>query len=479
MEEIIVIEEISKYEISHHISADKLNAYLRINLYDKESEITFEEIMDYLKEQSIIYNIKNKDDILNYVKKREYSKDFIIAQGIAPINGLDAKLVYDVNLSEENNFIEKDDGTIDFQNLNNVINISKDDVICHIIPAKEGKDGIDVFGNTILYKKGKDIYFNNGINTYISEDGMKLKASADGRVKFNKENSKIHIENVYSVENVDNATGNIDFKGSVVINGDVKSGFSVKATNDIKIRGMVQGAFIEAGNDVVITNGMNGAGKGKIYAKGNIVSKYIENATIISDKCIYAEALINSDVTAKESIILRGKNSAILGGTSKANDMIYAKAIGSKTYIETNVIIDLSIYKEQEAKYLKTKILNMNLNKELEVKLKEFRKLEQNAETVAKSLLENQNKNAVQRQLLLKKIKLNNEINILKGQLNENIVIDDLTKHKIICRGVMYTNTKITIGWSKYIVRSDLSYSKIFLDGNHISIVTLNPSDLE
>ncbi len=479
MEEIFVTDEILKYEISHHISADKLNAFLRISLYDKESEITFEEIMDYLKEQSIIYNIKNKDDILNYLKKREFSKDFIISQGIAPINGLDAKLIYDLNLFEENNFIEKDDGTIDFHNLNNVINISKDDVICHIIPAGEGKDGIDVFGNAILYKKGKDIYFNNGINTYISEDGMKLKASADGRVKFNKDNNKIHIENVYRVEDVDNVTGNIDFNGSVVINGDVKSGFSVKATNDIKIRGMVQGAFIEAGDDVIITNGMNGAGKGKIYAKGNIISKYIENATIISDKCIYAEALINSHVTAKESIILRGKNSAILGGTSKANDMIYAKAIGSKTYIETNLIIDLSIYKEQEAKYLKIRSLNIKLNKELNVKLKELSKLEQNVESVANSALENQNKNAVQRQLLLKKIKLNNEINLLKEQLNENIVVDDLTKHKIICRGIMYTNTKITIGWANYIVRTDLSYSKIFINGNDINIVTLNPSDLE
>ncbi len=39
---------------------------------------------------------------------------------------------------------------------------------------------------------------------------------------------------------------------------------------------MVEGAYLEAGGEVIISKGVNGMGKGTIHAKGNITSKYIE-----------------------------------------------------------------------------------------------------------------------------------------------------------------------------------------------------------
>jgi hypothetical protein len=467
---------VQEYTISHLVSANRLRVYIRIELLDSRAEVKHEDIMNYLSEQGIVYGIR-EENIVNYCRSREYSKELAAAQGKDPVNGKDAEIVYDFDISQEQKFYEKEDGTIDFKNLNNVINVTKDTVLCHIIPPQNGEEGIDVYGHTVKYKSGRNISFNFGNNTYVSEDGLQLLAGTDGCVKYKK--GKVLVENVYRVNNVDNSTGNIDFIGNVIINGDVKAGFSVTAKGDIKIRGMVEGAFIESDGEVVISKGMNGMGKGSIRAKGNITSKYIENALIVSDRSIYSEALINSEVKAGESIILRGSTAAIIGGTSSAENIIFSKTIGSRINPETNVIINLTKYQEEQKLFSEKQKLNRKLEKEIADKNNELNAIEDKIQLIMNSSLDNENKNSVQKQLLFIKIKINNSLNGLKKRLTEIPTTDNIADHKIICKGIMYSNTRVTIGWTKYRVKQDISFSKLYNDGDDISIVPLNSSDID
>lgn len=466
-------EESLKYKISHLASANKIKLYIRIDLINSESIVDYQDVINYIREHGIVYGIK-ENEIINYCQKSEFSKELVAAIGLEPTKGKDAELIYDFDTSNENKLKEKEDGTIDFLNLNNIVNVKKDDLLCHIIPDGEGIDGIDIYGNKISYKKGKKTYFGSGKNTYMTEDGLQLRSSVAGCVK--KMGNKVLVDDVYTVNNVDNETGNIDFVGSVVINGDVKSGFSVKSKHDIKIKGMVQGAYIEAGGEVIISKGMNGIGKGTIYAKGSITSKYIENAVVESEKSIYSEMLINSDVTAKESIILKGRNATILGGTSKACDTIYAPTIGSKANYETNLVIDLAKFQQEEAALNKFKNIKLELEREYNNKIRELKDLEEKMELLSKCNVEN--KNILQKSLVFKRAKVNNEICEIKKELERAIPTDSIANHKIICKGIMYANTRISIGWMKYRVRQDISFSKIYNDGSDIAIVPLNPSDI-
>lgn len=465
-----------KYTINHLISANRLRVYIRIELLDSQAEVKYEDIIDYLSEQGIIYGIK-KESIANYCKNKEYSKELVAAQGKDPIDGKDAEVIYDFDISGEKKFHEKEDGTIDFRNLNNVMNVSKDTVLCHMIPPQDGEDGIDIFGQEISYKRGRTASFNCGSNTYISQEGFQLLASTDGCVEYKK--GKVYVEDVYRANNVDNSTGNIDFIGNVIINGDVKAGFSLKAKGDIKIRGMVEGAFIESGGDVVISKGMNGMGKGSIHARGNVTSKYIENALIVSDKNIYAEALINSEVKAGESIMLSGLTATIIGGSCTAENMIYAKTIGSRTNPETKLIINLTKYQEEQKLLYEKQRLNRKLEKKLDGKNNELKEVEEKIELIMNSSMDYENKNSVQKQLLVMKIKINNDIVELKKQIIKIAPTDNITDHKIICKGIMYSNTRITIGWMKYRVRQDISFSRIYNDGNDIAIVPLNAAEID
>lgn len=475
-DEEAVEEEAPKFTISHIVSANRLKVYVRINLNDKDAKVKSEDILNYLSEQGITYGIK-ESEIQEYCDNGNYVKELVAACGLDPVDGKNAEIVYHFDTSQEKKFTEKEDGSIDFLNLNNVINVTKNTLLCHIVPAAPGKNGIDVLGNDVSYRPGKSISFNNGNNTFITEDGLQLKASVDGCVKM--AGSKVIVENVYRVDNVDNETGNIDILGDLVVNGDVKSGFSVKAKGDIKIRGMVEGAYIEGGKDIVISKGVNGMGKGTIDAAGDITSKYIENANVKSRKNVYAEVLINSDVAADESVILRGQNAAILGGVTKAKDKIYAKTIGSKVNAETNLIIDLSEYEEELDKYNKKKKENQKLRSKLAAKNGELKDIEEKINIISGTHADVGNRNLIYKNLILRRAKVNSEINDIEETLKKNVPPHNIVEHKIICKGVIYSNTRLAVGWLKYRIRQDTSYSKIYNDGSDIVIMPLNPSDLE
>lgn len=467
-------KDLLDYEISHLVSANRNKVYLRIKLFDEEANISCEEIKEYLNKQGIVFGI-DELEIKNYCIRKDFFKEVIVATGIESIEGRDAELIYNFDISKENKLIEESDGTIDFRNLNNIIMVKKDDLLCSIIPEKEGKTGMDVYGNVVNYKLLKKVRFNNGKNTYITEEGLELRASTNGCIKII--GKKVIVEDVLRVNNVDNETGNIDFIGNVIVNGDVKAGFSVKAKGDIKISGLVEGAYIEADGNIIIHKGMNGMGKGTMFAKGNITSKYIENAAVTSEKNIYSEALINSNVTANESVILKGQNAAILGGITKAGEMIYAKSVGSKINSETNLIMDLTKFLKNQSAYTDYNKNKIELKKQLNIISEELKQTEEKIILVANSNFNN--KNTVQKSLVLIRLKLNNEISEIKKCLEEKVEKDNIQYYKIICKGTMYVNTRITIGWVKYRVKQDINYSKIYSDGDDINIVTLVPSDIE
>ena len=80
---------------------------------------------------------------------------------------------------------------------------------------------------------------------------------------------------------VDNTTGDIEYEGNVIVHGNVRAGFTLKASGDITIMGVVEGANVDAGGNLTVNRGIQGMNKAQIHAGGDIVSKFVENATIV------------------------------------------------------------------------------------------------------------------------------------------------------------------------------------------------------
>ena len=129
-------------------------------------------------------------------------------------------------------------------------------------------------------------------------------------------NDRIMIQSVYEVSgNVDLATGNIDFRGDVIIHGNVTTGSKIKATGNITIDGTAEGCTIEAGKDIILRGGMIGGEKASIKAKGNITAKFIEYSTVEAEGAIEASSAMNSTIVSYDRIFFRGKNATVVGGS--------------------------------------------------------------------------------------------------------------------------------------------------------------------
>jgi uncharacterized protein (DUF342 family) len=163
---------------------------------------------------------------------------------------------------------------------------------------------------------------------------------------------------------VDNSTGNIDYEGNVVVHGNVKTGFSVHASGDIIVDGVVEGAELYAEGQIIIKQGIHGMFKGLIYAGEHLMAKYIESATVTSGGYVEAEIILNSDVSAKEYISVHGKKGLINGGTVRAGSYIEADNIGSEMGTATS--LEVGIEPEKKERYIELSKELDGISKEME-----------------------------------------------------------------------------------------------------------------
>ena len=243
----------------------------------------------------------------------------------------------------------KDDGTVDYFHLNMINPCRKGQLLAEIIPEDEGEYGITVQGAKIRPRQVKKAHLEFGHNIEISEDRKKLTSLVDGHVSLVE--GKVFVSDVYEVENVDLSTGNIEFEGSVQVRGNVSSNFEIRAGGNVIISGVVEGACIEAGGNIIIARGMNGMAKGILKAGGNIVAKFLENATVSAGGYVNTESILHSNVTASTEIQVTGKRGFITGGHVRAGQRIEVKTLGATLGAPT--VVEVGVDPEKKAEYMK------------------------------------------------------------------------------------------------------------------------------
>lgn len=466
-------------EMELNVATDNMTAYLRVKPAFHGQKITYEFIHEYLIKNNIVYGIC-EEDIRNFCEKQEYYRELICARGLPPVDEENGTLKYHFRTESAVKPKEKEDGTVDFRDLGLVQNVSKGDVLCEIIPPEPGQDGIDVYDHVVRHTEGKLPPLPSGSQTIVSEDQLTLTAGIDGCIVY--KNGVVNIEDVFVVRgNVDNTSGNIDFIGSVVIQGDVFEGFHVKAGANISIRGMSEGAFIEAGGDISISSGMNGMGKGKLTAGGNIVSKYFENVTIDCKGDVYADVIMNCIVTAEGSVILKGKKGLLIGGLCQAGQLIYANTIGGPNHVRTGISIVSD--KLNEALYGTEKEDNLEeLHRKLGIARKGAEKLQALIADLTKPNNEAQEKTQREKDTLKAAITKKAQFSALIGMLEKSIQKKEDAKQtfadfKVICMGITYPATKLTIANFVMNINNEYSNTKFYADGEHIVFAQILPSD--
>lgn len=291
--------------------------------------VTEEHIRKMLQKKGIIFGVFD-EHIAELMSEDGCLTVMPIAMGIPPVRGEDGRInehfPHDIG---KPHFIENAQGIVDFENLNWLVPIEKGAVVCEITPPTMGVEGKDVRGRAIRPYNGRKPALPMGENVVLSEDGTALQAKISGQISFR--NEKFHITNTIVIPgNVDLSTGNLNVRGDLVVKGNVLAGFTVQASGNITIGGIVEGSQVTAGGSLIVNRGMNGNLVGTLSAGRDIHCKYMENASVFADGNISMDSIVNCDVSCNGKLIVRSGRGVIIGGTALAMRGIEAKIIGNK-----------------------------------------------------------------------------------------------------------------------------------------------------
>ena len=467
----IPVEYYTKNDIEVNVTRDKLLAFIRLNNKKPEKVLTPSTVLEALEARNVVYNI-NKHAIEDYCAQGRFTRDLFVAEGIAPIAEKNGELQY---LIEQNIEIKPKEiegsGRVDYYDLGLIQEVIKGQELCVIIPPSGGVDGVDVFGNSIPFRKGTVPKLPKGANTYVTPGGMALLASCDGVVTVN--GGIISISEVFTVKgDVDNGTGNIIFKGSVVVKGDVRAGFKIVAGGEVQINGIVEGAYVEAGGNIQIKSGVIGMNSCVMKSGGDIIGRYFENCTLDAGNNISAKYFVNCRVKAGNTIRADDK---IVNGMYTAGRTITSKNIGSGYGSNVVVMID----SPELTDCLRSINSEGNGNAELLEKIMEYKEeLALADRTFAAKKASGTFEKAEMMQFLKKKSYISEKIAACEMQIKqtqENAV--RVTDFKIIAKGIIYSGTKVHIGPYIDTVDVDTSFSKYYITHNGLECVQLNAAD--
>ncbi|MBN2051539.1 MAG: FapA family protein [Spirochaetales bacterium] len=314
----------------------EMKAFMKVKPPGKGgTDLTVDTMIGFLKNNNVIHGIK-EDILTGFEEHPQYDQSVLVAEGSKPVNGANARVMYNFQVDRTDLKLKEKNGRVDFREMNLVQNVVEGQALAKKIPAEEGTPGRTVTGRLLPAKNGQDMEIGIGKNVRLSDDGMTAFASINGQVLLTA--GKINVEPIYVVEGDVNlkSGGNVIFLGAVVVKGSVEDGFKVKAAGNIEVMGNVGKSEIDAEGDVIVHQGINGKSGGTVKAGKGVWAKFIENSHVEAGEIVVAsDGIINSQVDADKKIICQGKRATIVGGHLRAAEEIHAKTLGSVSGSET------------------------------------------------------------------------------------------------------------------------------------------------
>jgi len=171
-----------------------------------------------------------------------------------------------------------------------------------------------------------------GRNVTLNRD-MTIVADIDGRV-LQRSNS-VSVEPVLEVrKNVDFATGNVDFKGDVIVHGNVVDLFHVRSTAEVIVDGIVEGAALDVGGDLTVRGGIAAKNKGIVRVVGKLMTRYMTNATVETHgNIIVDKEITNCEVRCGARVEV--PNGTVIGGRVSALTGLLCHDLGSPAALKT------------------------------------------------------------------------------------------------------------------------------------------------
>jgi uncharacterized protein (DUF342 family) len=355
-----------------------------------------------------------------------------IALGIPPINGCNGKITY--HFSTETSLKPKvnPDGSVDYKSVDIVISVCKGEKLATLEPPEKGVPGKNLFGEPLPCMDGTPARLPLGPNTEPDSQNPNILISSSNGIARLVGTAVEVCEGFVINGNVDFSTGNVKYDHSVVVTGDVKSGFGIECGGDLQTGGTIEDCMLRIGGNVLCRFGFCGQGKGLIDAKGDINLGFMKNQTVRSKKNVnIAREAINSTIFAKETIHIHGNPLSVAGGYLTASESITVNSIGNHSGIKTLCEVGFDYTLGEELHALETHLSELVLNQN---------KIIENIKKIDKTL-------AFQKRLSLKDQALKIKLNESRSKYDQQI--KSLELRKKILEKKMYNFEKVFIKFER------------------------------
>ncbi|SDJ01359.1 DUF342 domain-containing protein [Salimicrobium halophilum] len=439
------------------ISEDRLKAF--IHLEDETAEIGKEDVEAALQGKGVTHGLRA--DSLAAIEEQSASFPVCIAEGSGPVHGEDGYISFDIDLSVQKGMEDKEN----FREIMNIPSVHEGEKLGTIHQPTLGEKGRDVYGEEISPRPGKPSRIRPGKNITFESSTGNLYADIDGQVSYDE--VRVSVQPVYQVDgDIDMKTGNLEFVGSIVISGDVPTGYTLKSDADITVRGLVEGAFLEAKGSIYIEGGVSGMGKCLLKAGVDVKASYINQGNVEAGQDIIVErSIVHSECVAKRYVLC--SNGGIIGGNTSSGLQVKSKEIGNRMNTPTSVY--------------------MGVNKKIKEKLEQYDRAKTMKEEEKQKLL------AIGEKLVnlykQKGVLTDKQKALLHKQRNSSSYIDDdlqaieeelkllndslgnIEKTSVLVDQTLYSNVQIGFGKYERQLKSEQKHVHIYLEKGEIKIM--------
>ncbi|MGB3726744.1 MAG: FapA family protein [Glaciecola sp.] len=344
-----IIGETKDAELDVIITADKMHAELVITAAYSGYTPNLSETISLLNEQEVHRGISQKrvQTLLNEANQAKPGLvcSAVIAKGLPAKAGKNSYLkpmlpnVYERILTPQT--IEN--GKVDMREFGDILCVNANDIVAKRIAPTPGRTGFTVTNEILEATPGAWKKIRMGKNVYIPDSHENtVLAEIDGLPKFM--NNKISVDDVLVTKGVNVATGNIKYSGSIIVNGDVAEKMLIQSDGDITINGFVESARVEAGGDIIITQGASGKMNEtdcQLIAKGSLYLEHGQGLDIdtgvdltIAKQLAYSNVICRGKVTVGR---LPTPNGKVFASTIKCFGGLSAGHVGAVSGSELNL----------------------------------------------------------------------------------------------------------------------------------------------
>ncbi|UZP05045.1 FapA family protein [Clostridium botulinum] len=202
------------------------------------------------------------------------NEEIVIVKGSLPIDDKEDEIKIYFDTAEKNILDENDvNQKVDYKNLKSFSNVNEGVILAERILGYSGKNGKDIFGKQIKRKIARNKPLKVGRGCKIENN--KVISTKVGRPMV--QNGIFTVNTLYSVNDVDIKSGNVNFIGDVEVNGAVQDGMKVFCKGSLTVKKDITSANVKV--------------KGYIDVKGNVINSIVLAGGYDLEKNIYLDNL--------------------------------------------------------------------------------------------------------------------------------------------------------------------------------------------